>query len=64
MSEWKKQIRKICRDFYLPKETYNKIVKETEKNKREMPRFYNGDKDKYMYDVAYSQAKSYIMKAY
>ena len=30
MAEWKREIRKLCRDFCLSKEIYNKIIKETD----------------------------------
>ena len=45
MAEWKREIRKLCRDFCLSKEIYNKIIKETENNKREIPYFYKGNQD-------------------
>mgnify|MGYP000438718731 FL=1 len=60
MAEWKKEIRKLCRDFCLSKEIYNKIIKETENNKRKMPGFYTNAND-YKYDTAYAQLKSYIL---
>lgn len=60
MAEWKKEIRKLCKDFCLSKEIYNKIIRETENNKREMPGFYKNEND-YKYDTAYAQIKPYLL---
>lgn len=61
MAEWKKEIRTLCKDFCIPTEIYNKIIKETENNKREVPYFYKGNQDAYNYDTAYAHIKPYIL---
>lgn len=61
MAEWKREIKRLCKDFGITKEIYNKIIKETENNKREIPCFYKGNQDEYNYDTAYAYIKPYIL---
>ena len=61
MAEWKKEIKRLCKDFGLTKETCKKIISETENNPKEPPRFYKGNVDSYNYDVAYAHVKPYIL---
>lgn len=61
MAEWKREIRKLCKDFCIPTEIYAKIIRQTENNKREIPYFYKGNQDEYNYDTAYAHIKPYIL---
>lgn len=56
MADWKKEIRKLAKDFLLDKEIYYNAVEEALK-----PRFYKGDEEKFRYDYAYRKIKPYIM---
>lgn len=62
MANWKREIRRLCKDFGFATEIYKKVITQTENNNKDIPQFYNGNKDAYYYDVAYNQIKPYIMQ--
>ena len=59
MADWKKELRKLTKDFLLDKEIYYNAVEEA--SKIPVPRFYKGDEEKFRYDYAYRTIKPYIM---
>ena len=59
MADWKKEIRKLAKDFLIDMEIYHSAVKEA--SETPVPRFYNGNEEKFRYDYAYRKIKSYIM---
>ena len=61
MANWKREIKNLCNDFGIARKIYEKVVNETENNIKETPKFYNGNNDDYMYDVAYNHIKPYIL---
>lgn len=54
MAEWKKEIRELAKGFCIPKETIKLVVKrvEREHSEREMPTFYKGNRNNFLYDIA------------
>ena len=59
MADWKKEIRKLAKDFLIDMEIYHNAVNEA--SKTPVPRFYNGNEEKFRYDYAYRKIKPYIM---
>lgn len=62
MADWKKEFRRIMTDFCL-RDKYTEIVKTVEKQYRnaEIPKRYKGDREEYLYDMAYRKARPLIM---
>ena len=56
MAEWKLEIKKLAEDFYISQVVVNRILKRVEsiyeQKKIEMPSFYKGNQDEYLYDKA------------
>ena len=54
MAEWKKEIRRLAKDFYISKAEIQKIFKRVEHmcSKREMPKYYGNNKSEFLYDNA------------
>ena len=54
MAEWKKEIRELAKGFCISKETIKMVVKrvERENSEREMPNFYKGNRNNFLYDIA------------
>ena len=54
MPEWKIQIKQLADDFYVSQTKVNKMLKNVEQQclQREMPSFYKGNQDEYLYDNA------------
>ena len=58
MTEWKCEIKKLARDFYIPQAKVNEVLDNVEstygqgKGKSKMPNFYNGNQDEFLYDKA------------
>ena len=54
MAEWKKEARRLARDFYISKYEIQRIFKRVEElyAQREMPEFYKGNRNEFLYDKA------------
>lgn len=63
MAEWKREIRELAKGFCVPKEVISQVIKKTEKehSKREMPAFYNGNRNDFLYDNARREIRSLII---
>lgn len=63
MAEWKREIRELAKGFCIPKETIKQIVHNTEKNnkEREMPDFYKGNRNDFLYDCAQREIRKLIL---
>ena len=57
MAEWKKEARRLAKDFYLTKEEIRMIFARVEKlySKKEMPSFYKGNRNEFLYDKAQTE---------
>ena len=57
MAEWKKEIRRIAKDFCLSKYEIQRIFRVVEDMyaQREMPSCYKGNRDEFLYDKAQSE---------
>ena len=62
MQQWKKEIRQILTDFNISRETYKRIIRETEQElqTRKMPNYYKGNNDQFKYDTAQRKVKAVI----
>ena len=62
MPEWKKEIKQIANDFCISQIKVNRILKKVEKecSQANMPKFYNGDKDEFLYDRAQREIMNII----
>ena len=63
MAEWKLSIKRLADDFCLSQIKINKMLKriEEEYEQKEMPLFYKGNKDEYLYDLAQRQIRSLVL---
>lgn len=56
MAEWKLNIKRLAEDFYISQVKVNRIIKriehEYEQREREIPMFYKGNQNEYLYDKA------------
>ena len=56
MAEWKLSIKNLAEDFFISQTRVNKILKrveeEYEQREREIPSFYKGNQDEFLYDKA------------
>ena len=54
MAEWKKEIRRLARDFNITREEILNIFKRVESlyEQREMPECYKGNRNDFLYDKA------------
>ena len=56
MAEWKLSIKKLAKDFCLSQVKVNRVLKkieeEYEQKKSEIPMFYKGNQNEYLYDKA------------
>lgn len=54
MAEWKKEIRKLARDFYISREEILKIFRTIENTygEKETPSYYKGNRNEFLYDKA------------
>ena len=54
MAEWKKEARRLAKDFYISKHEIKRIFTRVEElySKREMPSFYKGNRNEFLYDKA------------
>ena len=62
MVKWKRDIREVARDFYLSKSEIQRIFKKVEQlySEKEMPSFYKGNRDEYLYDQAQREMMTLI----
>lgn len=54
MAEWKKEIRRLARDFCISRLEIQRIFYKVEEvySKREVPPYYKGNKNEFLYDKA------------
>ena len=54
MAEWKKEARRLAKDFYISKYEIKRIFAKVEKLyvQREMPSYYKGNRNEFLYDKA------------
>ena len=62
MPEWKENIKKLAEDFCLSQVKVNRLLKkvENECSQREIPNFYKGNQDEYLYDNAHREMMKLI----
>lgn len=54
MAEWKREARRLARDFYISKCEIQRIFAKVEElySHKEMPSFYKGNRNEFLYDKA------------
>lgn len=62
MAEWKKEIRRVAKDFYLTKYEIQRIFKRVEElyAQREIPSYYKGNRNEFLYDKAQREMMNVI----
>ena len=62
MAEWKKEIRRIAKDFCLSKCEIKRILSRVEElyAQKEMPLWYKGNRDEFLYDKAQREMMNLI----
>lgn len=57
MAEWKLNIKKLAEDFYFSQVKVNRIIKRIESmySQREIPSWYKGNRNEFLYDKAQSE---------
>ena len=64
MAEWKLEIKELAKGFCLSQVIANRIIKRVEstyeQREREIPNFYKGNRDEYLYDKAQSEIMSIV----
>ena len=62
MAEWKKEIRKLARDFYISREDILKIFRAIESayGNTQVPSYYKGNRDEFLYDKAQKEVMSRV----
>lgn len=62
MAEWKREIRELAKGFCISREVVINVIKrvERENSKREMPDFYKGNRNDFLYDNAHREIKNLI----
>ena len=59
---WADEIKIIAKAFHVPERIYNSIIATTDIiSTANMPRYYGGDENAYLYDKAYKKLKPFIM---
>ena len=63
MAEWKKEIRRLAKDFYLTKGEIQRIFIRVEElySKRETPSFYKGNRNEFLYDKAQREIMNIVL---
>ena len=65
MAEWKLEIKALADDFFISQVVVNKILKRVEsmyeQREREIPKFYKGNQDEYLYDTAHRELMSIVL---
>lgn len=54
MAEWKKEIRRLAKDFEITRYEILNIFRKVEElySQKDMPSFYKGDRNEFLYDKA------------
>ena len=54
MAEWKKDARRLAKDFYLSKFEIQRIFRKVEElyKNSELPKYYRGNRNEFLYDKA------------
>ena len=54
MAEWKKEIRRLAKDFEITRNEILNIFRKVEElyAQKDMPSFYKGDRNEFLYDKA------------
>ena len=62
MAEWKREARRLAKDFYLSKLEIKRIFSKVESlySQSEMPNFYKGNRNEFLYDKAQKEIMSKI----
>lgn len=62
MAEWKKEIRRLASDFYIPRTEVLKIFRSVESvyGKANIPSFYKGNRNEFLYDKAQKEIMSRV----
>lgn len=62
MAEWKREARRLARDFYLSKYEIQRIFARVEElySRKEMPSFYKGNRNEFLYDKAQKEIMSRV----
>lgn len=62
MAEWKKEIYRLAKDFYLSKYEIKRVFSKVEElyAQREMPSCYKGNRNEFLYDKAQSEIMSIV----
>ena len=62
MADWKKEIRRLASDFYMSRSEILSVFRKVEQlyGEREMPSFYKGNRNEYLYDQAQREMMSRV----
>ena len=66
MAEWKLEIKRLAEDFCISQVAVNRILKKIEgvygqgKREREIPKYYKGNLNEFLYDKAQREIMSLI----
>ena len=62
MAEWKKEIRRVAKDFCLSKYQIQRIYARVENmySQREIPSWYKGNRNEFLYDKAQTEMMNII----
>ena len=62
MAEWKKEARRLAKDFYISKYEIQRIFRRVEERyaQREMPLYYKGNRNDFLYDKAQKEIMNLV----
>lgn len=62
MAEWKKEIRRLAKDFYISKYEIQRIFRTVESLylNTELPAFYKGNRNEFLYDKAQKEVMNRV----
>lgn len=64
MAEWKVEIKRLAEDFCISQVKVNRVLKRVEsmyeQEEREIPSFYKGNRDEFLYDKAQKEIMSLV----